>query len=317
MLMRVHKAILAAEGWLPFDQFMALALYEPGLGYYANQQPKFGTMPQSGSDFVTAPELSPLFGAALAKQVAEALAKPVDSAVQAVLACVTGGGKVLTAGMGASWAMAQYLALLLVGGFERGRPGLAAMALGLASLSSHRVKVESLFIDEGKPLPGAIETTVRNLREIAPTVYFNVPTGFEAIANAMKADDALRRRFGPPPNERNAVDVAPGTTATVAGRPPAAVSPVRPAPKPYSGPIGNVRKLTPEEIAALSRNQHRAAEHGREPNLMLERGDKEIALRDWGLEIMQELHPIAVCRIQEVRVVCGRFAAIRDRKSVV
>lgn len=73
MLERVHKAILAAQGWLPFDQFMALALYEPGLGYYANQQPKFGTMPQSGSDFVTAPELSPLFGAALAKQVAQAL----------------------------------------------------------------------------------------------------------------------------------------------------------------------------------------------------------------------------------------------------
>ncbi|PUE31874.1 SIS domain-containing protein [Limnohabitans sp. Jir72] len=62
-------------------------------------------------------------------QVAEALAKPVDAAVQAVLACVTGGGKVLTAGMGASSAMAQYLALLLVGGFERSRPGLAAMAL--------------------------------------------------------------------------------------------------------------------------------------------------------------------------------------------
>jgi SAM-dependent MidA family methyltransferase len=73
MLARVHKAILAAEGWLPFDQFMALALYEPGLGYYANQQPKFGSMPQSGSDFVTAPELSALFGATLAQQVAEAL----------------------------------------------------------------------------------------------------------------------------------------------------------------------------------------------------------------------------------------------------
>jgi len=73
MLERVHKAILAAQGWLPFDQFMALVLYEPGLGYYANQQPKFGTMPQSGSDFVTAPELSSLFGATLAQQVFEAL----------------------------------------------------------------------------------------------------------------------------------------------------------------------------------------------------------------------------------------------------
>jgi D-sedoheptulose 7-phosphate isomerase len=62
-------------------------------------------------------------------QVAEALAQPVDSAVQALLACVTGGGKVLTAGLGSSAAMAQYLAVLLVGGFERERPGLAAMAL--------------------------------------------------------------------------------------------------------------------------------------------------------------------------------------------
>ena len=73
MLVRVHKAIWAAKGWRPFDQFMTLALYEPGLGYYANQQPKFGAMPQSGSDFVTAPELSPLFGTTLAQQVAEAL----------------------------------------------------------------------------------------------------------------------------------------------------------------------------------------------------------------------------------------------------
>ncbi|QNP50475.1 SAM-dependent methyltransferase [Diaphorobacter aerolatus] len=52
---------------------MELALYTPGLGYYANGTAKFGTMPQSGSDFVTAPELSPLFGWALAQQVREAL----------------------------------------------------------------------------------------------------------------------------------------------------------------------------------------------------------------------------------------------------
>lgn len=52
---------------------MALALYAPGLGYYANGSRKFGLMPQSGSDFVTAPELSPLFGQALAAQVAQAL----------------------------------------------------------------------------------------------------------------------------------------------------------------------------------------------------------------------------------------------------
>ena len=50
----------------------------------------------------------------------------------------------------------------------------------------------TLYIDDGKPTPALMHETLRNLREIAPTVYFNVPTGFEAIANAMKTDDGLR-----------------------------------------------------------------------------------------------------------------------------
>jgi SAM-dependent MidA family methyltransferase len=69
----IGQAIVRDGGWLPFDRFMALALYAPGLGYYANASRKFGAMPSSGSDFVTAPELTPLFGRALARQVAQAL----------------------------------------------------------------------------------------------------------------------------------------------------------------------------------------------------------------------------------------------------
>jgi feruloyl-CoA synthase len=53
----------------------------------------------------------------------------------------------------------------------------------------------TLYIDEGKPTPKLIGETLRNLREISPTVYFNVPTGFEEIANALEADNALRDRF--------------------------------------------------------------------------------------------------------------------------
>jgi len=53
----------------------------------------------------------------------------------------------------------------------------------------------TLYIDDGKPTPALMHETLRNLREIAPTVYFNVPTGFEAIANAMKTDDALRKNL--------------------------------------------------------------------------------------------------------------------------
>lgn len=71
--LQIRREIEAAGGWISFDRFMALALYAPDLGYYTNQRRKFGLMPQSGSDFVTAPELSPLFGQALSRQVAQAL----------------------------------------------------------------------------------------------------------------------------------------------------------------------------------------------------------------------------------------------------
>jgi SAM-dependent MidA family methyltransferase len=70
---RIHQAIAQAGGWIGFDRFMAMALYESGLGYYTNALQKFGAMPSSGSDFVTAPGLSPLFGHTLAAQVRQAL----------------------------------------------------------------------------------------------------------------------------------------------------------------------------------------------------------------------------------------------------
>jgi feruloyl-CoA synthase len=53
----------------------------------------------------------------------------------------------------------------------------------------------SFYIDEGRPLPGAIEATVRNLRDIAPTIYLNVPKGFEMLLPFMRSDAALRERF--------------------------------------------------------------------------------------------------------------------------
>lgn len=71
---QIRDAIRDAGGWTGFDRFMQQVLYAPGLGYYANDLRKFGAMPESGSDFVTAPELSPVFGAVLAEQVREALA---------------------------------------------------------------------------------------------------------------------------------------------------------------------------------------------------------------------------------------------------
>ena len=53
----------------------------------------------------------------------------------------------------------------------------------------------TLYIDDGKPLPGEIEKTVRNLREVAPTFYSNVPKGYEELAPWLRRDSALREKF--------------------------------------------------------------------------------------------------------------------------
>lgn len=75
---QIERVIQSKGGWIGFDAYMALALYTPGLGYYSNDLRKFGTMPQGvkggGGDFVTGPEMTPLFGQTLAAQVAQALA---------------------------------------------------------------------------------------------------------------------------------------------------------------------------------------------------------------------------------------------------
>jgi len=53
----------------------------------------------------------------------------------------------------------------------------------------------SMYLDEGKPMPGGIEETVKNLREISPTVYFNVPKGYESLLPYLRDDSALRAKF--------------------------------------------------------------------------------------------------------------------------
>lgn len=69
LLERIHEEIVAGSGFLPFSRYMEMALYAPGLGYYVNGLRKLG----AAGDFVTAPELSPLFGATLARWFAPVL----------------------------------------------------------------------------------------------------------------------------------------------------------------------------------------------------------------------------------------------------
>lgn len=66
----IRHRIAAAGGWISFADFMAAALYAPGLGYYTAGARKFG----AAGDFVTAPELTPLFAQALAHQAAQVMA---------------------------------------------------------------------------------------------------------------------------------------------------------------------------------------------------------------------------------------------------
>jgi len=77
LLDRIGVELSAAHNWISFARYMELALHEPGLGYYAGGARKLG----AGGDFVSAPELSPLFGRALARQVA-ALLEPGEAVLE-------------------------------------------------------------------------------------------------------------------------------------------------------------------------------------------------------------------------------------------
>ncbi|MGL4409707.1 MAG: class I SAM-dependent methyltransferase [Zoogloea sp.] len=70
LLELIHHEITRQNGWISFADYWTLALYTPRLGYYAGGSVKFGSDAEGG-DFVTAPELTPLFGQALARQVAQ------------------------------------------------------------------------------------------------------------------------------------------------------------------------------------------------------------------------------------------------------
>jgi SAM-dependent MidA family methyltransferase len=78
-LVRVIAAEIEAAGWLSFARYMELALYAPGLGYYSGGSRKFGV----DGDFLTAPELTPLFARALARQVAQVLAASCPRVIEA------------------------------------------------------------------------------------------------------------------------------------------------------------------------------------------------------------------------------------------
>ncbi len=184
----IGGAIREAGGWVPFSTFMRLALYAPGLGYYSAGARKFG--PEG--DFVTAPELTPLFARCLAAQVAEVLER-------------CGGGDVLEVGAGSGALAADLLAalgergalparyrILEVSGElrERQRETLAAR------VPDHLGRCE--WLDSPAPVPWRGVLIGNEVLDALPVERFRVTReGFEAIG--VKADATGGFAFEPRP----------------------------------------------------------------------------------------------------------------------
>lgn len=124
---RIQAEIVRHGGSIPFDAFMRMTLYEPGLGYYAAGAVKLG----SGGDFVTAPEISSLFGICLARQVAQVLEQ-------------LGGGDVLEFGAGSGRLAVDVLT-------ELEKSGQLPNRYFIAELSADLRKRQRLLIEQTLP----------------------------------------------------------------------------------------------------------------------------------------------------------------------
>lgn len=143
----IANAIAAQGKWIGFDQFMTLALYTPGWGYYANDSTKFGAMPQAGSDFVTAPEMSPLFGMTLASQVAQALQ-------------VTQTTEVWEFGAGSGALALQLLDALAAMGQTLTRYNIVDLSGSLRARQQHKLEKYAHLVQWVSALPDAMQGVV-------------------------------------------------------------------------------------------------------------------------------------------------------------
>ena len=151
---RIGSEIEAAGGAIPFARYMELALYAPGLGYYAAGAHKLG----AGGDFVTAPELTPVFGRCLATQCAEILAG-------------LGGGTILELGAGSG-----ALAVEILGELAR-RDALPDAYRILEPSPDLRERQESL----ASALPGALRERLEWLERMPDVPFAGVLLANEVL----------------------------------------------------------------------------------------------------------------------------------------
>jgi SAM-dependent MidA family methyltransferase len=154
---RVREAIrgelATSGGWISFARYMELALYAPGLGYYSAGMQKFG----AGGDFVTAPEISPLFGRTLARQVAQVLQQV--------------GGSVLELGAGTGVLAVQLL-------LELQRLGTLPQQYSILEVSAHLRAVQAETIQ--RALPAGLAQRVQWL-EAVPSRFTGCMVGNEVL----------------------------------------------------------------------------------------------------------------------------------------
>ena len=156
----IRHTIEEAGGWLDFFQFMQLALYAPSLGYYSAGSQKFGDSKKSGGDFVTAPEISPLFAQTISRQIEQVL-QEID-------------GDILELGAGTGKLAADVLLTLA-------RLNRLPSKYFILEVSNHlrQVQLETLQ----KKLPADLIQRVEWLNEL--------PTKFEGVVMANEVLDAI------------------------------------------------------------------------------------------------------------------------------
>ena len=123
---RLQEEIAAAGGDLPFERFMELALYAPGLGYYSAGSTKFG----AAGDFVTAPEISDMFSRCVARQCAEVLAQTGAAGA---------GAEILELGAGTGRMAAKVLETLAAEGVLPERYSILEVSADLAQRQRERM----------------------------------------------------------------------------------------------------------------------------------------------------------------------------------
>jgi SAM-dependent MidA family methyltransferase len=192
----IRERVRAAGGWLPFERFMELALYAPGLGYYSAGSVKLGP----GGDFVTAPEVSDLFSRCVARQCAQVLG---------------GGGQILELGAGTGRMAAAVLTSLAADGALPERYAILEVSADLAQRQRERL---------GR-LPGGIRERVVWLDRLPQRPLYGVILANEVL-------DALPcRRFVLDAGAVRELGVALATEAAAAGLPPAAAEAAAAAPR--------------------------------------------------------------------------------------